>query len=172
MSKGIYYTKVRLYKNGKGISSEDYENTIESEVHYGEIPEAYDTKSILAEKLFGFDIENYSNYDEVHEYTEYKRDLEKKLGITINYDFKYRLIGKPRYYANFDNINSRRTVRFKIYDVFRLKKEVIVLKDWTLDKVMSRLSIEECKEFLQDNGFISKNASSKELTRVVGYIGR
>lgn len=53
MSKGIYYTKVRLYKNGKGISSEDYENVIESKVHYGEIPEAYDTKSILAEKLFG-----------------------------------------------------------------------------------------------------------------------
>ena len=168
MSKGIYYTKVRLYKNGKGISSEDYENVIESKVHYGEIPEEYDTKSILAEKLFGFDIESYSNYDEVFRYKAYKIDLETKLGIKINYDFKYRFIG-PRYYAKFDN---KRTVKFKIYDVFRLKKEVIVLKNWTLDMVVSRLPIEECKEFLIDNGFISKNASSEELTRICGYIGR
>lgn len=168
MSKGIYYTMVRLYKNGEGISSEPHYNVIESRVHYGEIPEEYDTKSILAEKLFGFDIESYSNYDEVFKYKEYKLDLEKKLGIKINYDFKYGLIGKPRYYAKFDN----RTVKFKIYDVFRLKKEVIILENWTLDKVVSRLPIEECKEFLIDNGFISKSASSEELRRVVGYIGR
>lgn len=166
MSKGIYYTAVRLYKNGEGISSEPHYNVIESKVHYGEIPEEYDTKSIFAEKLFGFDI-NCFNYYEVLEYEEYKLDLEKKLGIKINYDVKYRLIGKPRYYAKFDN----RTVKFKIYDAFRLKKEVIILENWTLDEVVSRLPIEECKEFLIDNGFISKNTTPEELIRVAGYIG-
>lgn len=161
MSKGIYYTQIRLYKNGKLISSELYDNVIESEVHYGEIPEEYDTKSILAEKLFGFDIENLSNYDEVSRYVAYKTDLEKKLGISIDYDCKF-MFGF-RYYAKFDN---RRTVKFKIYDVFRFKKEVITLKNWTLDNVISRLPIEECKEFLQDNGFIQK-----EILRKVGLIG-
>lgn len=171
MSKGIYYTEIKLFKNGKFISPDWVDSIITTKTHYGEIPEEYDTKSILAEKLFGFDIENYSNYDEVYEYTEYKRDLEKKLGITINYDFRYRLFGKPKYYAKF-NDSDRYTTKFKLYDVFRFKKEVKVLKYWTLDMVVSRLPIEECKEFLIDNGFISKSASSEELRRVVGYIGK
>lgn len=168
MSKGIYRTEVKIFKNDNLISSEWwFDNGISSDYHYGKVPEPHSTKSILAEKLFGLDVDVY-DMASVNGYHDYKHDLMDRLGLWFSYDMKIGFFGKAKYYAKFSN----QTVKFKHYDVFRFERHVYVTDNWTLDKVISDLPINECKEFLIDNGFISKNPSPEELTRVCGYIGR
>lgn len=172
MSKGIYYTQVKVLKNGKLVESELFNGIVTTKTHYGEIPEEFDTELIPAIKLFGLDI-THDDGEALFDYIQWEKDLEQKLRINISEKTKFSLLSKkPKYYATFGGGWTGNTIRFKPYDVFQFKKKAIVLDWWTLDMVVSRLSIEECKEFLQDNGFISKNASSEELTRIVGYIGR
>lgn len=171
MSKGIYYTEIKLLKNGKLISSDWVDSIITTKTHYGEIPESFDTELIPAKELFGLGID-ISNYNTVSDYFNWKTALEQKLGIIISKEVKFGLFSsKPKYSAEFDSF-GRYTTKFKPYDVFQFKKKVKVIDWWTLDMVVSRLSIDECKEFLIDKGFISKNPSSEEFTRICGYIGR
>lgn len=166
MSKGIYRTEVKIFKNDNLISSEWwFDSGINSDYHYGEIPKSHSTKSILAEELFGLDVDTH-DMASFNRYRDYKYDLKNKIGLWFSYDMKIGFFKKVKYYAKF----SRQTVKFKRYDVFRFEREVYTVNNWTLDKVVSRLSIKECKEFLIDNGFISKNASSEEVAKVCGYI--
>lgn len=171
MSKGIYYTQVKVLKNGELVKSELFNGIVTTKTHYGEIPEELDTELIPAMKLFGLDI-THDDGEALFDYIQWEKDLEQKLRINISNKIKFGLLSKkPKYYATFGSWSGN-TIKFKPYDVFQFKKKVKVINWWTLDMVVSRLSIEECREFLQDNGFISKNASSEELTKVVGYIGR
>lgn len=171
MSKGIYYTQVKVLKNGELVESEFFNGTVTSKTHYGEIPEAFDTELIPAMKLFGLDI-THDDGEALFDYIQWEKELEKKLGMNISDKIKFGLLSKkPKYYATFGSWSGN-TIRFKPYDVFQFKKKVTVINWWHLDDVVSKLSIEECKEFLIDNGFISKNPSPEELTRVCGYIER
>jgi len=168
MSKGIYYTEIKLLKNGEFISSDWVDSIITTKTRYGEIPESFDTKLIPAKELFGLGID-ISDYNTAHDYFNWKTALEQKLEITISKKVKFGLFSsKPKYYAEFDDFGIY-TTKFKPYDVFQFKKEVIVLEHWTLDMVVSRLPIEECKEFLQDNGFIQKEP--KKFAKLIGFEG-
>lgn len=171
MSKGIYYTEIKILKNGELVESEFFNGVVTSKTHYGEIPEAFDTELIPAMKLFGLDI-THEDGEALFDYIQWEKDLEQKLRMNISDKIKFGLLTKkPKYYATFGSWDGN-TIRFKPYDVFQFKKKVKVIDWWTLDMVVSRLPIEECREFLIDNGFISKSASSEELRRVVGYIGK
>lgn len=168
MSKGIYYTEIKVLKNGELAESEFFHGTLTTKTHYGEIPESFDTKLIPAKELFGIGID-ISNYNTAHDYFAWKRTLEQRLGITISKKVKFGLFSsKPKYYAEFDDFGIY-TTKFKPYDVFQFKKEVIVLEHWTLNMVVSELPIEESKEFLQDNGFTQKE--SKKFAKLIGFGG-
>jgi hypothetical protein len=171
MSKGIYCTEVKVLKNGELVESEFFNGIVTSKTHYGEIPEEFDTELIPAMKLFGLDI-NRDDVEALYDYIQWEKDLEQKLRMNISNKIKFGLLSKkPKYYATFGSWSGN-TIRFKPYDVFQFKKKVRVIDWWTLDMVVSRLSIDECKEFLIDKGFISKNPSSEEFTRICGYTGR
>lgn len=166
MSKGIYYTEIKLLKNGKSISSDWIDSIITTKTRYGEVPESFDTKLIPAKELFGLNID-ISNYNAAHDYFNWKTALEQKLEITISKKVKFGLFSsKPKYSAEFDDFGYH-TTKFKPYDVFQFKKKVIVLENWTLNDVISRLPIEECREFLQDNGFIQKEP--KKFAKLIGF---
>ena len=162
MSKGIYYTTIHIFKNGKEITFDD--SILIRNAHYGEKPKEVETRPYACKELFPIYVQTEAEHRMMH---NAKCKLKDTLDIKIDYVDVDGLFGKAKYYAQFDDHKGhQRAIKFRPYDCFEFYKEVVSLDNrWGLKEVLSYLPTAEIREYLQDFGFLPVDASMEIFTK-------
>lgn len=168
MSKVIYREKVVILKNGKDIgdisiimNSNMFRYPILSDWRYGEMPDVVITRPYCAFELFGLNI-NHSYVTEHNAFVDKIEQLEKSLGITIDYRPYPKILPPARYLALFGKLKG---IKFKPNDIFEFKK-FIQWKDSDKVTVKEAMELLNAKDFYQ---FMYDNDPCNGHSKIIGF---